>query len=84
MCIDFYALNINTKLDVIPLPHIDYFLYRLGKAKHLSSIDLATDYHWVGIDKGDTYKITFLTNERLYEYDLMLFRLYNVPKNFQD
>ena len=45
MCIDFRALNANTKLDVFPLPHIADFLDRLGKAKYFSSIDLATAYH---------------------------------------
>ena len=30
MCIDFCALNANTKLDVFLLPHIDDFLDRLG------------------------------------------------------
>ena len=30
--------------------------------------------------KGDTQKTAFFTNEDLYEYVLMLFRLYNVPE----
>ena len=45
MCIDFHALNANTKLDVFPLPRIADLLDRLGKAKYFSSIDLATAYH---------------------------------------
>ena len=45
MCIDFCALNANTKLDVFPLPRIADLLDRLGKAKYFSSIDLATAYH---------------------------------------
>ena len=45
MCIDFHALNANTKLDVFPLPCIADLLDRLGKAKYFSSIDLATAYH---------------------------------------
>ena len=45
MCIDFHALNTNTKLDVFPLPCIADFLDRLGKAKYFSSIDLAIAYH---------------------------------------
>ena len=43
--IDFHAVNANTKLDIIPLPHIAALLDKLGKAKYFSSIDLATDYH---------------------------------------
>ena len=45
MCIDFYALNANTKLDVFPLPCIADLLDRLGKGKYFSSIDLAKAYH---------------------------------------
>ena len=44
-CIDFHALNANTKLDVFYLPHIANFLDRLGKAKYFSSIDLTKAYH---------------------------------------
>ena len=45
ICIDFYALNANTKLAVFPLPCIADLLDRLGKVKYFSSIDLATAYH---------------------------------------
>ena len=60
MCIEFCAVNANTKLDIFPLPHIADFLDRLGKTKYFSSIDLATSFHWVRIAKGDTYKTKFL------------------------
>ena len=33
MCIDFHALNADTKLDIFLLPCIADFLDRLGKAK---------------------------------------------------
>ena len=35
ICIDFRALNANTKLGVFPLPHIVDLLDNLGKAKYL-------------------------------------------------
>ena len=45
MCIDFHALNANAKLDVFLLPRSADLLDRLGKAKYLSSKDLAAAYH---------------------------------------
>ena len=45
ICIKFYAINANTKLDVFPLPNIADLLDKLGKAKYFNSINLATAYH---------------------------------------
>ena len=43
MCIDFYTLNANTKLDIFPLLCIADSLNKLGKTKHFSNI--TTAYH---------------------------------------
>ena len=45
MCIDFHAINSNTKLDVFLLPSIADLLDKLGNTKYFSNIDLATAYH---------------------------------------
>ena len=79
MCIDFCALNSNTKLDVFLLPCIADFLDRLGKAKYFSSIDLATAYHQVRISKVDIHKNAFFTKKGLYEYVVIPFELCNAP-----
>ena len=42
ICIDFHALNGNTKLYFFFLPHIADLLNNLGKAKYFNSIELAT------------------------------------------
>ena len=44
MCMDFRALNSNTRLDVFPLPRIADLLDRLGRAIIFSIIDLANAY----------------------------------------
>ena len=44
MCVDFRALNSNTRLDIFFLPHISDLLDWLGCATVFSSIDLAHAY----------------------------------------
>ena len=51
MTIDYRALNRQTKKDVYPLPRIDDLLAKLVHACFLSSIDLASGYHQVGLAK---------------------------------
>ena len=45
MCVDFRALNAQTKLDMFPIPRIADLLDKLGRARYFSSVDLATAYH---------------------------------------
>ena len=45
ICIDYSALNQQTRPDEYPLPRIDDLLDWLVNTKCLNSIDLCTDYH---------------------------------------
>ena len=44
MCVDFQALNSNTRLDIFLLPRISDLIDQLGCATVFSSIDLAHAY----------------------------------------
>ena len=56
MCIDYQALNHQTKLDVFPIPRIADLLDYLGCARFFSSVDLATAYHQIHIKKAMSTK----------------------------
>lgn len=43
-CFDFCYLNPVSKFDSYPTPYIDELIERLGKAKHLTTIDLSRGY----------------------------------------
>ena len=45
MCVDFHMLNVQTELDIQPLPHIEDLLDHLFLAHYFSKIDLDTGYH---------------------------------------
>ena len=49
MCVDFRALNLQTRKDVYPLPRIEDLLDRLTRAHYFTKIDLAQGYHQVQI-----------------------------------
>src|SRR5436189_5261023 len=44
MCIDYRALNHKTLKNAYPLPRIQDCLDRLGKASHLTTLDLRSGY----------------------------------------
>ena len=52
MCIDYRALNQQTRPDKYPLPRIDNLLEPLVNAYCLGSIELNTSYHQVAIHPG--------------------------------
>lgn len=39
-CIDFWSPNDVSTFDAYPIPHVDTLIHKVGKAQHLSTIDL--------------------------------------------
>ena len=82
MCVDYRALNQQTKKDVYPLPRIDDLLDILVNAKYLSAIDLASGYHQIAMAPDAIEKTAFVTWYGLYQFTVMPFGLCNVPSTF--
>ena len=82
LCIDFHGLNIITKKDHYPLPHISNLLDSPHKAKIYSKIDLQHAYHLVWIHEGDKWKMAFWTHYGSFECHVMPFGLTNAPAAF--
>lgn len=83
MCVDFRALNANTVKDRYPLPLIDDHIDRLGKAKYFTSLDMATGFHQIPMDKDSIHCTGFVTPEGHYEYLKMPYGLANAPVVYQ-
>ena len=55
----------------------------MRSAKYFSTLDLASGYHQVPVDKSDHEKTGFVTPWSHYEYTVMPFKLCNGPATFQ-
>ena len=83
MCIDYRALNHQTKLDVFPIPRIADLFDHLGRAQYFSSVDLATAYHQIRIKQGHEHRTVFVMPQGLYKWIVMSLGLTNAPATFQ-
>ena len=81
-CVDYRRLNSFTKMDVYPLPRMDDSDL-LAETQFFSSLDLASGYWQVGMDKESQEKTALTTHAGLYEFTVMPFGLCNAPATFQ-
>ena len=76
-CVDYWKLNAVTHKDAYPLPRIDETLQSLVGSKWFSTIDLLSGYWQVDIAEKDKEKTAFITQEGLFEFNVMPFGLCN-------
>lgn len=83
LVIDYRKLNEVTVGDKYPLPNIADLLDQLGKCSYFSTIDLASGFHQIEVNKPDIPKTAFSVENGHYQFLRMPFGLTGAPSTFQ-
>ena len=83
MCIDYRALNGQTRSDVYPLLRIDELLQRVDGACVFSKFDMRDGYHQIPMRVDDKVKTSFTCRYGTYQFTVMPFGLTSAPSTFQ-
>ena len=83
LCVDYHCLNAISEKDRYLIPLVSEILDHLAKAKVFTKINLHSVYNLIQIHEGDEYLTVFRTHYGSFEYNVMLFRIYNALSTFQ-
>ena len=83
LCVNYRGLNNLTIKNRYSLPLIGKSLDWLSWAKRFTQLDLTSAYHQIRIKEEDKWKTAFQTRYGHFKYQVMPFRLSNVPASFQ-
>ncbi len=82
-CIDYKKTNAITIVNAYSLLVVNDIVDKIGGKKYYTSIDLASRYWQVEVNKNSQDITAFVTPWRLYQFNVMPFRLTNAPATFQ-
>jgi transposase InsO family protein len=81
--VDYRKLNSVTKKDSFPQPTTEELLQRLGGHNYYSKFDLKSGYFQLPIHEQDKEKTAFITQDGLWEFNVLPQGVMNGPPTFQ-
>ena len=82
-CGDYHLLNLATKPDLYPPPHMEDLSARLAGMTVFSKLDLRKGYYQVLVAASDVQKTAVITPFGLFKFKRMPFELRNASQSFQ-
>ena len=82
-CIDYRRLNEISVHDAYPVPRVDDALRSLKGARWFTTLDLASAYWQIPLDRDSSRKAAFTTHRGLFEPTTMPFGLRSAPATMQ-
>ncbi|CAF1317570.1 unnamed protein product [Rotaria sordida] len=81
--VDYRKLNSVTKKDCFPQPTTEELLHRLGGHRFYTKLDLKSGYFQLPIHEKDKEKTAFITQDGLWEFNVLPQGIMNGPPTFQ-
>ena len=81
--VDYRRLNSVTKRDSFPQPTAEELLQRLGGHRFYTKLNLKSGYFQIPIHEADKEKTAFVTQDGLWEFNVLPQGIKNGPRTFQ-
>ncbi len=82
-CVDYRKLNAITVKDSYPVPLIEETLDALRGSSFFTTLDLASGYWQMALDKESKEKTAFISDKGLFQFEVLPFGLSNAVAFFQ-
>ena len=80
---DFRLINLQTELDLFPLPHLRDFTHQIAGCTLFSKVDLRKAFHSIVIDSRDRFKTCVTTPWGLFNFKRLAMGMKNSAQSFQ-
>jgi len=83
-CVDYRKLNAQTVWDSHPLPNPADLFEAVGRRspRWFSTLDLSSGYHQIAMGQGSKERTAFITQDGLFQFNVMAFGLNGAPATF--